>query len=547
MKLSMKSIKQYITALTIIAVLVVGCSKSALEKLNINPQAQGDINLNFLFSAVQLGLTSGGTLDGDNRDLDWRVNIGYGAYAIQHLAYLDDGIAPGDKYEELAAGEDRPFRYFYTDGLRKMSDILYQVDSGFAVGQNYNNLKQATRIMKAFSFQRLTDLYGSIPYFEALQPRAGVFSPKYDKQKAIYLALLAELDAATAAFSTADPTDGLAAADLFYSGDIDKWKRFGYSLMLRMAMRISTVDPATANTYVAKAVAGGVFNSNDDNVYVRMSTGPIVRLNQNGLSITFIPGDGGQSTILSRTLINFLKGGDTAITTDDDPRLMIISGGIAQWPSEDNWIPNNITPLGQKGMPNGYDERMLRLYEGLSTTAPFNKYDYYSRINPKLLDRNDPYMLMNYGEVEFNLAEAAERGIGGLVPANAKAHFEAGVRASMQMYTIYDASFTVSDAQVNTYLTTHVYGVFKPALEMIGDQIWANHFMNWYEAWSDYRRSGYPLLIPTNYPGNATGGVIPTRIRYPSSELLNNEANYQSGSTKPDNYTTKVWWAGGPE
>lgn len=541
----MKKIQQLIITLTIIAALVTGCSKTALEKINIDPQAQADINLNFLFSAVQLGLTSGGTL-GENRDLDWRVNIGYGAYAIQHLAYLDQGVAPGDKYQEYPAGDERPFRYFYTDGLRKMSEILYQADSGFAVGQNYNNLKQATRILKAFSFQRLTDLYGSIPYFEALQPRSGIFAPKYDKQKDIYMALLTELDEATAAFTAAAP-DGLAAADLFYAGDIDKWKRLGYSLMLRMAMRISNVDAATANTYVAKAVAGGVFQSNDDNVYVQMAVGPNTYLNQNGMSRTFIPGDGGQSSNLSRTLINFLKGGDTTITADDDPRLMIISGGIAQWPAEDRWLPSNVTPLGQRGMPNGYDDRMLREYEGLSLTAPFDKYDYYSRMNPKLLDRNDPYMLMNYGEVAFNLAEAAERSIGGLTPGSAKTHYEAGVSASMKMYDIYDASFVVSDAQITAYLAAHPYGVFKPALEMIGEQIWANHFMNWYEAWSDYRRSGFPALIPTNYPGNITGGVIPTRIRYPNAELLNNLDNYQSGSTKPDNYTTKLWWAGGPE
>lgn len=541
----MKKIKQLIVTLAVIATLVAGCSKAALEKINIDPQAKGDINLNFLFSSVQLGLTSGGTL-GENRDLDWRVNIGYGAYAIQHLAYLNEGVAPGDKYQEYPAGDERPFRYFYTDGLRKMSDILYQADSGFAVGQNYNNLKQATRIMKAFSFQRLTDLYGSIPYFEALQPRSGIFAPKYDKQKDIYMALLAELDEATAAFTAAAP-DGLAAADLFYAGDIAKWKRFGYSLMLRMAMRISSVDAATANTYVAKAIAGGVFQSNDDNVYVKMAVGPNPYLNQNGMSRTFIPGDGSQSSNLSRTLIDFLKGGNASVTTDDDPRLMIISGGIAQWPDEQTWIPSNVTPLGQKGMPNGYDDRMLREYEGLTLDAPFDKYNYYSRMNPKLLDRDDPYMLMNYGEVEFNLAEAAERSLGGLTPANAKAHYEAGVRASMQMYDIYDASFVVTDAQVNAYLAAHPYGVFKPALEMIGEQIWVNHFMNWYEAWSDYRRSGYPQLVPTNYPGNITGGVIPTRIRYPAAELLNNEDNYQSGATKPDTYVTKLWWAGGPE
>ena len=81
---------------------------------------------------------------------------------------------------------------------------------------------------------------------------------------------------------------------------------------------------------------------------------------------------------------------------------------------------------------------------------------------------------------------------------------------------------------------------------MIFDQLWINHFLNWYEAWSDYRRTGLPALTPTNAPGNETGGVIPTRLRYPTSEVAGNP-NFSSGATQPDLYTTKVWWAGGPD
>jgi hypothetical protein len=151
---------------------------------------------------------------------------------------------------------------------------------------------------------------------------------------------------------------------------------------------------------------------------------------------------------------------------------------------------------------------------------------------------------MNYGEVELLLAEAAERNIGGVT--NAKEHYEKGVKASMRMYVIYDPSFVVTDAQVDAYLAAHPYGVEKPALQMIGEQLWANLFMNWWEAWAEWRRTGYPTLVPTNYPGNVTGGKIPQRLKYPAAEVGGNP-NFSTGATAPNLYETKLWWAGGAE
>jgi hypothetical protein len=80
---------------------------------------------------------------------------------------------------------------------------------------------------------------------------------------------------------------------------------------------------------------------------------------------------------------------------------------------------------------------------------------------------------------------------------------------------------------------------------MIGDQYWVNHFLNWWEAWSNWRRTNFPVLVPVNYPGNSTGGTIPQRLRYPQEEVGGNP-NF-GGSTQPNELTTKVWWAGGPE
>lgn len=521
--------------------VVTACNTDELKDLNINPQAQNTIDLNFLFTSAQLGAASGGSA-GDNRYIDWRTNIGMGSTAIQQLASTGGITSSGDKYQDNAETSSAPFEFIYGDQLKNIAEILKQSGTGgFAEGKN-KNMVQAARILRAFLFGRVADYYNRIPYFETMKAAEKVFFPHYDSQKDVYNDLLKELDEATAAFGSADPSDGFAAADLYYDGDIAKWKKWGYSLMLRLAMRVSNVDAATANTYVAKAVAGGVFTSNDDNVVVPMATGPSLWTNQNGISRAFIPGDGGEAAFLSKTFIDWLKGTDQGSTADDDPRLMIISGGIGNW-TPTSWTPIVTDPLLQKGMPNGKDQTMLEAIEGIS---PLDQNATYSKMNPLFFDRDEPYMLMNYGEVEFMLAEAAERGIGGLSPGDAPAHYNAGVKASMQMLTLYDASFVVTDAQVNSYLSTYPYGTAKPALEMIGEQYWANHFLNWWEAWSNWRRTGFPVLVPTNYPGNVTGGTIPQRLKYPNAEVAGNP-NFTQKELDMNNYTTKVWWAGGPE
>ena len=538
--------RKIIYSIAIGALLVAGCNKDSLKKLNINPQALNTINLNFLFTSAQLGAASGGSA-GDNRYIDWRTNIGMASTTIQQLATTGGISNSGDKYFDNFEMSSAPFEFIYGDQLKDIGEILRQSGpGGFAEGQN-KNMREAARILRAFLFQRLTDYYNRVPYFETMQAAEGVFFPKYDSQKEIYADLFKELDEATAALGAADPSDGFAAADLYYHGDITKWKKWGYSLMLRMAMRLSNVDAATANTYVTKAIAGGVFTSNADNVIVPMAVGPSLWTDQNGISRAFIPGDGGESSFLSKLLIDFLKGTNAGATADDDPRLMILTGGIGLW-TPTSWNP--ITdPLKQKGMPNGNDQTRLETIEGVS---PLNLDLTYSKINPKLLDRDEPYMLMNYGEVELLLAEAAQRSIGGLAPGAAEAHYNAGVKASMQMYTIYDASFAVSDAAVTAYLATYPYDAAK-GLEMIGTQYWVNHFLNWWEAWSNWRRTvtaaspkGYPVLTAINFPANVTGGTIPQRLKYPNAEVASNP-NFTDKELQMNNYTTKMWWAGGPE
>src|SRR5690606_5189186 len=158
------------------------------------------------------------------------------------------------------------------------------------------------------------------------------------------------------------------------------------------------------------------------------------------------------------------------------------------------------------------------------------------------------YMLMNYAEVEFLQAEAIERGIG-TVNGTAEEHYNAGVKGAMQMFTPYDASLTVSDADADAYLATYPYGGGgvsgdESNLEQIGNQLWISEFFNWWDAWADWRTTGFPELVPVDYEGNVTGGTIPRKLRLPSHEVATNSANIEAGATLPDVPTTRVWWDG---
>ncbi|MBX2842815.1 MAG: SusD/RagB family nutrient-binding outer membrane lipoprotein [Flammeovirgaceae bacterium] len=526
----MRYIYKFIFSGLALLIPLVGCDTNKLHDLNINPQALDEINMNFLFSAAQLGAASGGS-EGDNRYIDWRTNIGYCSYWVQHLANAGGGgLASGDKYFENVESDNAPWEFIYGGQLKNLNEVLKQTGEGGFEEGGKKNTREAARILRAFLFQRLTDYYGNIPYSAALQGIEGDLFPAYDNQQAIYNALFSELEQAGAAISSSNKDDGFAAADMIFQGDVDKWKKWANSIMLRMAMRMSNVDAATAGTMVTKALSGaGVFTSNDDIPWVPMSETPSEWTNQNGISRAFISGDGGQSRVMSKTLIDVLKGDNANDAADDDPRLMIFSEGVN----------GDTDPLVQEGMPNGLDAGTLDEYTGIVSSDP---NVLFSRLNVAFIDRDDPYMLMSYAEMELLQAEAAERGIG-TVSGTAKAHYEAGVRAAMQMYEPFDPTLAVSDAAVDTYLATYPYtDGGASSLEMIGTQMWLSKFLNWWEAWSDFRRTGFPNLTPINYPGNITNGTIPRRLKYPTHENATNSDNIASGGTSPDTHLGKVWW-----
>ncbi len=527
--------------------MVAGCDTDELHDMNINPNAVQALDMDYFFTAALLGMASNGS-SGDNRYTDWRTNMNFASFAIQHFA--STGSSAGEKYfDNDVEPLNAPFQFYYRDALRRTTEILKQTGEGGIYEGRKVNTRQAARIIAVFDMHRLTDWYGSVPYTEANKGLEGIFQPKYDKQKAIYTDLLKELDEACAAFNASDADyAGFKKADFVFNGDIALWKKFGYSLMLRLAMRVSNVDAAMAATYVTKAVAGGTMAANTDNAICRMALTPSEWTNQNGISRAFYPGDGGawQGSLLNKKLIDQLKGTDPASVADDDPRLYIFTQGPITWTANDLGTVIDPNPLNWKGMPSGKDGSMINNEYGGGN--PVTPYTIFCAVNTKMMQDDEPYMLMFAAESEFLKAEAVVRGIG-TVGGTAQSHYEAGVKLAMQMYTIYDASLSVSDAAVTTYLTNYPYkaaGTNNEKIEQIFTQMWLSKYMMWWEAWSDWRRTGYPVLVASNYPGNATGGTIPRKLVIPAAEAAGNP-NYAATATMPDKMTTKVWWDGGAE
>jgi hypothetical protein len=193
-------------------------------------------------------------------------------------------------------------------------------------------------------------------------------------------------------------------------------------------------------------------------------------------------------------------------------------------------------------MPNGYDLQGGATDISHAPGYPGSVNKYSRPINRWYAKMDGITMLMTYAEVELMLAEAKERGWN--VSSTAANHYNNGVKAAMKSLAQWDAGAVVSDANADAYLLAHPY-VSATGLQMINNQYWIATIFNDYETFANWRRSGFPVLTPVNYPGNVTGGTIPRRLIYPQSEASTNGTNYTDAVGRisgGDKMTSRVWW-----
>ncbi|CDS92547.1 SusD/RagB family nutrient-binding outer membrane lipoprotein [Sphingobacterium faecium] len=507
---------------------VIGLGLSSCSKfgdVNVDPEAIGKDNMDYklLFTNVQQY--------GYGTEYEaWRNGLIYISTMLQHTASVESYWS-GDKYTYNAGYNAAFWDRMYPNGVRDVVDLMENWKDNETFYPEY----QMARIMRVLIFHRMTDLYGDVPYSEAGQAyykEKGY--PVYDTQESIYLDMLKELK--EAATNLNGKTSTIGQSDIIYKGDVVKWQKFAYSMMLRLGMRLSKVNPELAKTWINTAVSGGLFTSNDESALVQHPAAVTANNSAEPFAKIYAHEDP-NAYRMGESFINLLK-------NTNDPRLSFLATVVAD-PSikidDSRWSRGDTAASKQLGMPNGYDQ-----IDGGSTfiedyplyPGAMNKYSVVNRYTYARIDA--PSFLVTYAENQFLLAEAAHRG---WISGSAKSYYEAGVKAAMKQFAQFGIA-GINDGAIERYLMQNPFNESK-ALEQINTQYYINTFSDEYESFANWRRSGYPVLKQVNYIGNATNGTIPRRFTYPTEEGTVNAANYLQAVgrlDKGDQMTSRVWW-----
>ncbi|MPR33751.1 SusD/RagB family nutrient-binding outer membrane lipoprotein [Salmonirosea aquatica] len=510
----MKKNLKYIVSLVLSLSVLSGCDQG-FDEINTNKVDPTSLAPSLVLNKAIISTTY---LDGGSTLGMLTYNFGI----VQQIITPYGSSLSGGNYNQIN-NSNTPLVWvnFYRNVVKQLVSVLDQTKDDPLQSNIYN----AARIWKAYAFMILTDTYGDVPYFEAGQGYTNeIITPKYDPQEAIYKDILKELDEASAAL---DPAQAAVVTDILYGGNVAKWKKLGYSLMLRAGMRLTKVNADLAKTYVQKAVAGGVFQSNADNSVIRHTA------IYNNYIANHLAAREKTNFYLTAPFVNYLK-------TNNDPRLPVFAvryvgakGGPEQVAARASSAPKD-----QIGMPVGYND--VTITSTLQANGVASLWD-YSQVNlTTVLKLDAPEFHVTYAETLLLLAEAAYRG---WVSGSAADYYAKGIRANMEQMALYDASATIKEADIVAYLSAHPYDESK-ALDLINTQYWVATFLDGNESWANFRRSGFPALQKNPYPGSEIKGDFIRRLPYPDSEIVVNSGNLNEAITRqgPNNLDTRVWW-----
>jgi len=449
------------------------------------------------------------------------VTLIYEIGVVQQIISPNSGVLTGANYnQDNRATTDDNWQSYYRNVIKHTKDIIAMTKDNPA----RSNLMNMARILQAYAFIILTDSYGDIPYTEGGEGYSSqVFFPKYETQQSIYPKIIKELTEASAALDAAKMVE---TADILYGGNVAKWKKFGYSLLLRAGMRLSAVDPAQAQAAVKAAFDGGVILLNIDNAFVRHDANY-----KNPISNTLNSTEAA-NYFMTKPFVDALK-------TTNDPRLvsfavryMGASSGSAQVPAN-----ASIKAADQIGIPMGKDNTTATAAAKADGLVSFYEYSQVDR--NRMAKLTAPMFMVTASQTNLLLAEARFRGW--ISAGTAAQYFADGIKANMDQMVSFDATCAVTPADRDTYIAANPLNT-GTELNQINTQYWISSFLNGQEAFANFRRSGFPTLAPNPYPGKEVDWI--NRLTYPNSEISVNNANVNAAITiqGPDNLATKVWW-----
>lgn len=513
------------------------CSFSSCDDfgdINQDPTKSTDMDPNLILPNLQMMLT--------NDYQEWHRHFMYPGGFVQQWC----GDWGTTEYGCLGIKNDAYMGELWLRRYTRMSKGLVDIVERTKDDPAMANINAIGRVMRVYVFAQLTDIYGDIPYFDAgYGYYSGTLKPKYDLQKDIYDDFFKQLELADAQLNE---NGDLITYDHYFNGNISKWKKYANSLRLRLALRLIKIDPEKARTEAEIAIRNGVMESNADLCMIKYenmanpSEGPG---RGNALANRFRQEP--RNFRYSRRLISYME-------ETSDPRIRIFGACYL-----DDGVQTDVTDLvyeqrkSYTEMARPTDRFDWENYEDPNepTTAlviKLNGEDFtvepkYQYLQPSnwFMAYDAPYINMSYAEVELLLAEAAVRwNIGG----SAGGHFEKALRASIEQMTVYGAP-AVSEANIQKFVDANTLQSGKE-LEQINMQMWVGHVFNPFEAFANWRRTGIPEIVFTNYDPkrNQSDGKTPRRLLYPMDEQVKNGANYNEAISRVPGYdwTIGVWW-----
>jgi hypothetical protein len=493
-----------------LALGLYSCNNDTITTLNKNPNSPEDVPPGPLFteaSRLSVSRWFGGI---DLRTYEWIVQ------QLSEVQYNDE-----DRYLRVhAADTEGSFNGAYAGELKDLTQII-------AKGQATSDpgIYAPALALRTLVFSFVTDSWGDIPYSQALKGDSvgSSLTPTYDKQKDIYTDFFAVLDKASKDLVGA--SNGLGDADPIYGGDPASWQKFINSLRLRLAIRVVNVDPALASAQIAAArnAPGGLILTNADNAYFPW------------------PGDG----VYNNPWADNLGGRDDWRMSDrlvnimnalSDPRLPIYAQPAAS-DGAYRGSPNGVLPAPPNMPDRATTSRPgIIFYKGATVYGPT-----FGGAGASL-----PTPVLTAAEVNFILAEASERGLGGLTAGTAAAYYNAGISESLNQWNDMAASSgqSISAGDMAAYLASPsvVYSGGVAGQKQIALQKYVALYMDGATAWFEWRRTCVPNTI---VPGpDATLNYVPRRLEYPTTEATANGDALKAAiaAQGPDDLGTKLWW-----
>ncbi len=462
--------------------LVLGSCTSDFEKINTNNNSPIDVQPSLLLRSVIW---------------DYNENMAYegfvsGGLLSQHFTAVDFNLFDRHSLLEPQFGGN-PWPFIY-ENLRNNEIVLEKAISI----PTFEVYEGPARILKAYMAMELTDIFGDVPYSEALNGKNGVFNPSYDNQSDIYLSDDGIIDNLRKAKEAIDNYQGNIPleGDILYGGDLNQWRKLASSLLIKAYVRISDVLTTGINLQTLYEEGDFISASEDDATFHFTDGAP-----NNFRMATARIGDF-NIYIMSETSEELLK-------EYKDPRI----GKFFRTTGND--------PMEYRGFLNGPDASQTTI-----SIADYSLAGTVFRENTGALKAN----IMTAWETNLFLAEAAHKGI---ITADAKVLYDLGVSQSFDYWEVEMPS---------DYLENEGFYSETDGLEQIITQKWISSYIKGFEGWIEYRRTGFPELKTVS--ASLNDNVIPVKMPYPIDEAALNSAafNEATSSIGGNSINAPVWW-----